>query len=211
MKNLNPFVGGPSSAMVPYNQQQLAEAAPALYKAQFLGQEIGFASEADYLKAKMALEKKMSSAGVRVTDDSLGSGDFLGTAGKGIATVGAFLAGRNLKNKVDDLDDALDEQEDARAELQALLSNTTLAPLITPLLRWLAAERTATEAAQAALEDQILAQDLQAGGGVAELVSKFSKGEGFGSNFGSTAALAVGGVGLGLAFSNRNNDRRRRR
>ena len=139
--------------------------------------------------------------------------NFLPTLGNGLQTVGAFLAGRNLQGKIDELDTALDDQADARAELEQLRSNATLAPLISPLLRFLDSERAATQSAQAALEDQVLAQDLQAGGGVANLIGAMSKGGSGGgmlgggsSGFGTAAALGIGGVGLGLMFSGRNNN-----
>lgn len=209
----NPFAAGGSTALAPVN---MAGEVATTYKANFLGVEINFATEADFLKAQMAVQRRAGGAqALQNSDDSggglFGGSNFLPTMGNGLQTVGAFLAGRNLQGKVDDLDDALDEQASARAELEALRSNATLAPLINPLLRFLEAERSATQSAQAALEDQILAQDLQAGGGVANLIGTLTKGNGGGtlgggsSGFGTAAALGLGGVGLGLMFSGRNN------
>lgn len=210
----NPYGGGQS--MVRYEEPQ----SPTGYEAEVFGEKIRFASEADYLKAKMALQKRMGGGVARgnIGSDESGSmggilgGNFLETAGVGLQTVGAFLAGRNLNEKIDALDDALDEQAAARAEIEQLRTNVSVAALITPLLRFLDAERTATETAQAALEDQVLAQDLQAGGGVAQLVSKFTKG-GYGDNgsgstggIGTIAAVGIGGLGLGALMSKRNNN-----
>jgi hypothetical protein len=65
----------------------------------------------------------------------------------------------------DALDDALDEHAAARAELDPPRANSSLAPLIPPLLRFYHSEHTATETAHAAIQDQVLSQDLQAGGG----------------------------------------------
>ena len=201
----NPFAAGQSTAMVPADMS-------TGYKANLMGVEINFASEADYLKAQMALAKKGGgfSPGSDDGGGMFGGSNFLPTLGNGLQTVGAFLAGRNLQGKVDDLDVALDEQAAARAEIETLRSNASLAPLIGPLLRVLDAERNATQSAQAALEDQILAQDLQAGGGVANLIGNFTKGGGMGgggsSGLGSTAAIGLGGLGLGLMFSRSNNN-----
>ena len=210
----NPFAAGGSTAMVPVNMTQ--EVAPMGFKGSFFGVEINFATEADYLKAQMAVQRRMGGGAQAASASDEGGGlfggsNFLPTMGNGLQTVGAFLAGRNLQGKVDDLDDALDDQASARAELENLRSNATLAPLIGPLLKFLDSERSATQSAQAALEDQILAQDLQAGGGVANLIGTLTKGNGGGSlgggssGFGTAAALGLGGVGLGLMFSGRNN------
>lgn len=204
----NPFAGG--SSMVRYEAPEVS-----YYEADVFGEKIRFATEADYLKAKMAMQRRLGGgarSGSSSSDDGgILGGNFLETAGVGLQTVGAFLAGRNLSDKVDQLDDALDDQAAARAELEGLRQNPSVGILITPLLRFLDAERSATETAQAALEDQVLAQDLQAGGGVANLVSKFSKGgsyggEGGGMSTGTVAAVAAGGLGLAAIMSNRRNN-----
>lgn len=206
----NPFAGG--NSMVRY-EEKTPEA--SYYEADIFGEKVRFVTEADYLKAKMALQKRMGS-GARSSggsdDGGILGGNFLETAGVGLQTVGAFLAGRNLNDKIDQLDDALDDQAAARAELELLRQNPSVGILITPLLRFLDAERSATETAQAALEDQVLAQDLQAGGGVANLVSKFTKGgsyggdSGGGMSTGTVAAVAAGGLGLAAIMSNRRNN-----
>ena len=205
----NPFAA-PNNQMMPY---QAPEMAPTSFKGTFLGVEINFASEADFLKAQMAYEKKKKAVGLPSvdSDDEGGSfgGDGLNIAGQAIKTVGAFLAGRNLADKVEEIQDALDAQTTARAELAQLTNDTTFARLMPALLRYLDAERDATEAAQSALEDQILAEDMRVGGGVAQLVNQFSK-RSSGGGFGTSAAVGAAGLGIGMMFS-RNRDRDRRR
>ena len=206
----NPFAGG--SSMVRYEAPEVS-----YYEADVFGEKIRFATEADYLKAKMAMQRRLGGgarSGSSSSDDGgILGGNFLETAGVGLQTVGAFLAGRNLSDKVDQLDDALDDQAAARAELEGLRQNPSVGILITPLLRFLDAERSATETAQFALEDQVLAQDLQAGGGVANLVSKFTKSgsygggdSGGGTSTGTIAAVAAGGLGLAAIMNRRNNN-----
>jgi hypothetical protein len=217
VKQLTGSVGGGNNPFAAPNNQmtQYAEMAPTSFKGTFLGVEINFASEADFLKAQMAYEKKKKAIGLPSvdSDDEGGSfgGEGLAIAGQAIKTVGAFLAGRNLADKVEEIQDALDAQNTARQELAQLVNDTTFARLMPALLRYLDAERDATEAAQSALEDQILAEDMRVGGGVAQLVQQFSKrGGSMGSNFGSTAAVGLGGLGLGMMFS-RGRDRDRKR
>jgi hypothetical protein len=183
------------------------------YKANFLGQDVVFADEAQYLKVKFAYEQKIGKGGAP-TDGSEESGEgLLGTMGKALPTVAAFLNGRNLQTKIEDLDDALDAQKAARAELAALPPGATMGDLMPKLLKYLDAEREATELAQAALEDQVLAEDIRVGGGVAQLIQSFTKGGGGsfgGSNFGTAAAVGIGGLGLASMFSrsDRRNSRR---
>lgn len=209
----NPFAGG--SSMVRYEAPEMS-----YFEADVFGEKIRFATEADYLKAKMAMQKRFGGGARSVSssdDGGIFGGNFLETAATGLQTVSAFLTGRNLADKIDQLDDALDEQEAARAELEQLRQNPNVGILITPLLRFLDSERSATVTAQLALEDQVLAQDMQAGGGVASLVSKFTKNGSYGGESGPSniAAVAAGGLGLGLILTNRrtnnNNDRRSRR
>ncbi len=199
---VNPFTPSPGGAMV----------AQTGYKATFLGQEVIFADEAQYLKAKYALEKKTGGNASMSDDDSGTGGNFLGTMGQGLNTVAAFLNGRNLQNKIDDLDDALDAQKAARTQLAALPPGATVGDLLPPLLKLLDAEREATELAQAALEDQVLAEDIRTGAGVAQLISNFSKG-GMGSmgggNFGTAAAIGIGGLGLASIFSRKSDKKNR--
>ena len=202
---VNPFTPSPGGAMV----------AQTGYKASFLGQEIVFQDEAQYLKVKYAYEQKIGKGGggfSESSEESGSGGNFLGTMGQGLNTVAAFLNGRNLQNKIDDLDDALDAQKAARTQLAALPPGATVGDLLPPLLKLLDAEREATELAQAALEDQVLAEDIRTGAGVAQLISNFSKG-GMGSmgggNFGTAAAIGIGGLGLASIFSRKSDKKNR--
>ena len=158
---VNPFTPSPGGAMV----------AQTGYKATFLGQEVIFADEAQYLKVKYAYEQKIGKGGggfSESSDEGGMGGNFLGTMGQGLNTVAAFLNGRNLQGKIEDIDDALDTMKATRAQIAA---------------------------------------------GVAQLVQNFTKGSGGtlgGSNFGTVAAIGVGGLGLASLFS-RGNDKRSRR
>ena len=200
---VNPWTG--PTAMVPAGQQATG------YKASFLGQEIVWQDEAQYLKVKYAYEQKLGKGGGGFSESSEESGGngFLGTMAQALPTVAAFLNGRNLQNKIDDLDDALEAQKAARAQLAALPNGATVGDLLPPLLKLLDAEREATELAQAALEDQVLAEDIRVGGGVAQLISNFSKGGGMGSmgggNFTTAAAVGIGGLGLASLFKRKSD------
>jgi len=203
---VNPFAS-PQTAMVPAGQQAMG------YKANFLGQDVVFADEAQYLKVKYAYEQKIGKGGAPSDGTDESGGGFLGTMGRALPTVAAFLNGRNLQSKIDDLDDALDAQKAARAQLAALPPGATVGDLMTPLLKLLDAEREATELAQSALEDQVLAEDIRVGGGVAELVSNFTKSGGMGSlgggGFGTAAAVGIGGLGLAAMFSRKSDKKKR--
>ena len=184
------------------------------YKANFLGQDIMFADEAQYLKVQMAYEKKTGKGGSTSSDSSeegVGGG-MLGMMGQAMPTVAAFLNGRNLQTKIDDLEDALATQTAARSELAALPPGATVGDLVPKLLKYLDAEREATELAQAALEDQVLAEDIRVGGGVAQLIQSFTKGNGGGlggGSFGTAAAVGIGGLGLAAMFSRKSDKKRR--
>ena len=200
---VNPFTPSPGGAMVVQTG----------YKATFLGQEVIFADEAQYLKAKYALEKKTGGNASMSDDDSGTGGNFLGTMGQGLNTVAAFLNGRNLQGKIEDIDDALDTMKATRGQIAALPAGATVGDLVPLLVKYLDAERDATELSQEALEAQVLAEDIRTGAGVAQLVQNFTKGSGGtlgGSNFGTVAAIGVGGLGLASLFS-RGNDKRSRR
>ena len=208
IKQLTGAVGGGANPFTPSSGGAML--AQTGYKATFLGQDVVFADEAQYLKAKYALEKK--TGGIATSDDDGGmlGGNFLGTMGQGLNTVAAFLNGRNLQGKIDDIDDSLAVMATTRAQIAALPTSATVGDLVPLLLKYLDAERDATELSQEALETQVLAEDIRVGGGVAQLVQNFTKGSGGtlgGSNFATVAAVGVGGLGLASLFS-RNTDRR---
>ena len=185
------------------------------YKATFLGQEVIFADEAQYLKVKYAYEQKIGKGGggfSESSDEGGMGGNFLGTMGQGLNTVAACRNGRNLQGKSEDIDDALDTMKATRVQIAALPNGATVGDLVPLLVKYLDAERDATELSQAALEDQVLAEDIRTGAGVAQLISNFSKG-GMGSmgggNFGTTAAIGIGGLGLASIFSRKSDKKNR--
>ena len=222
----NPFMSSAqNTSMVPYNPNQgVVPAQQGGFRAKINGVDVTFASEADYLKADRALREMVESQNVPALGGaarSAGSGmNWLRTGANAADAVAGFLNGRNIRRKLDDLDDALVESRDARQELDNVeRSNATLAPLIPVLRRLFLAERDATEASISVLEDQLTAVDIQAGSGVAKVAADLmgpsnpgTTTQGEGSGVGS--ALAVGGAGLGLGLllsNNRDGDRTRRR
>ncbi|MBL9009021.1 MAG: hypothetical protein JNJ46_32470, partial [Myxococcales bacterium] len=131
-------------------------------------------------------------------------------------TVAGFLNGRNIRRKLEDLEDALADSRDARAELDTL---TVKFPDLIPVLRRLfLAERDATEASVSVLEDQLTAVDIQTGSAVAKVAADFmgdrpASPAGGGDGIGTALAVGGAGLGLGLLMSNSRDDRggRRRR
>ena len=80
---VNPFTPSPGGAMV----------AQTGYKATFLGQEVIFADEAQYLKVKYAYEQKIGKGGggfSESSDEGGMGGNFLGTMGQGLNAVGVY-------------------------------------------------------------------------------------------------------------------------
>lgn len=67
------------------------------------------------------------------------------TGANAAEAVAAFLQGRNVRRKLDDLQDALDDQKAAADELDVLANNTKYVELIPALKKALKAERYATE------------------------------------------------------------------
>ena len=231
----NPFMTGQpqSTALAPYTPpgQMTQPAQQGGYRATINGVQVTFASEADYLKADRALRDMIESQNV----PSLGgmpavgggggggggsSGRWLRTGANAADAVAGFLNGRNIRRKLEDLDDALLDSRDGRAELDALERGGKYPDLIPVLRRLFLAERDATEASVSVLEDQLTAVDIQTGSGVAKVAADFitdrpaTTAAGGGDGLGT--ALAVGGAGLGLGLllsSNRDErgGRRRRR
>jgi len=144
---------------------------------------------------------------------------WLRTGADAAEAVAAFLQGRNVRRTLDELQDALDDAKAARAELETLANSTKYAELIPILKKCLIAERNATEASTALLEDQLTAIDIQTGAGVARVAGDLYEGysgrggAGAGDSTGSLLAVGAAGLGLGLLFSNNrdNNSRSRRR
>ena len=222
----NPFLGGGTqqTGLVLANQSTQAVQTGG-YRARVGNADVMFASEADFLKADKAWRDAMQEQG---TTPTLGGGggrggggglSWLRTGADAAEAVAAFLQGRNVRRTLDELQDALDDSKAARAELETLSNSTKYAELIPILKKCLIAERNATEASTALLEDQLTAIDIQTGAGVARVAGDLYEGysgrggAGAGDSTGSLFAVGAAGLGLGLLFSNNrdNNSRSRRR
>ena len=210
----NPFGGGGSQnqSMVPYNPSAAGVPAPTGgFRARIGNVDVAFASEADYLKADKAL-REMRQQEMIPTVGGYGGGmggmggtsGFVRTGANAAEAVGSFLAGRNIRRKVEDVQDAIDDSRAALAELDALAASGKYPELIPILRRAFTAERDATEAHLGAFEDQLTALDIGAGSGVAKVVADLvldrpsSPMENQGGGIGT--ALAVGGAGLGIGL-----------
>ena len=227
----NPFMTGQpqTTALAPYTPpgQMTSPAQPGGYRATINGVQVTFASEADYLKADRALRDMIESqnipslGGVPTVGGGGGAGggggrSWLRTGANAADTVAGFLNGRNIRRKLEDLEDALADSRDARAELDTL---TVKFPDLIPVLRRLfLAERDATEASVSVLEDQLTAVDIQTGSAVAKVAADFmgdrpASPAGGGDGIGTALAVGGAGLGLGLLMSNSRDDRggRRRR
>jgi len=223
----NPFMSQSSTSMVAMGQPSMVaqQQQQVGYRARIGTVDVTFATEADYLKADRALREMAEAQNVPAVGGlaarSIGSSaSWLRTGANAAEAVGAFLNGRNIRRKLEDLDNSLTESRDARAELDVLeRGNAVLAPLIPTLRRLFLAERDATEASISVLEDQLTAVDIQAGSGVAkvaaDLMGNAKPSTGEGSGLGTAVAVGGAGLGLGLLLSNNrdssSNTRRRRR
>ncbi|MFO0572385.1 MAG: hypothetical protein U1A78_00160 [Polyangia bacterium] len=220
----NPFMSSGSTSMVPYNPNQgvVAPTQQGGFRAKINGVDVTFASEADYLKADRALREMVESQNVPslggLSRGTGGTSGWLRTGANAADAVAGFLNGRNIRRKLDDLEDSLADSRDARQELDAIeRNNATLAPLIPVLRRLFLAERDATETSISVLEDQLVAVDIQTGSGVAKVAADLIKdgpslGDSSGGGLGTAVAVGGAGLGLGLLLSNnRDSERTRRR
>jgi hypothetical protein len=114
-----------------------------------------------------------------------------------------FFRGRNLRQKRDDLVQAISASNTARDKLSSLTGKDT-SGVASAVLDCLQAESDVNAAAIGILDDQILGVDVQAGTGVARVMADLWDGMapgGFGAGGNSALPLlAVGGVGLGLGL-----------
>ena len=214
----NPFLTPiQQGGMVPYNPNAAMSNPSTGYRARINGQDINFASEADFLKAER-LWQEMSAAQASVPSfgngggggNGRGTGAWLRTGADAAAAVGAFLNGRAIRNKLNDLQDSLDDRRAAMAELDVLANNTKFVELIPVLKKLFLAERDSTETSVALLEDQLTAVDIQTGAGVAKVVGDMYEGgmtRSYGSGSESLMAVGAGGLGLGLLLSNNRDNR----
>ena len=214
----NPFMGGGAqTALVPFNPSANQPVQVGGYRAKIGNTEIMFASEADFLKADKAFREQVEVQNVPSVGGLGGGGGtkgWLRTGANAAEAVAGFLQGRNIRRKLEDLQDYLDDAKAAANELDQLANNTKYAELIPVLQKALRAERNATESSIALLEDQLTAVDIQTGAGVAKVVGELWDGSGGRSGSDSAGTLlgvGAAGLGLGLLFNNNNNDRRSRR
>lgn len=218
----NPFMSGgtQTGAIVPYNPSANQPAQAGGYRARVGNTDVMFSSEADFLKADKAWREQMQDQGVPTVgggggSGSRGTGSWIRTGAEAAAAVGAFLQGRNIRRRLEDLEDALHDQKVAADDLAALANNTKYAELIPVLLKAFKAERYATETSITLLEDQLTAVDIQTGAGVAKVAGELWEGSGgaFSGRSDTGTLLSVGatGLGLGLLFANSREDRRPRR
>lgn len=215
----NPFGGNGSTAMVPSGTQVPATQG---YRATVFGAEVSYLTEADFLKADRAAREYMTQRQQGPTLGGIG-----GLSGMGSATgwlrsganaadaVAGFLNGRDIRRRIDDLDDALADSRSAMVELDGLeRANPTLAPLVPVLRRLFLAERDATESSVSVLESQLTAVDIQTGAGVARVASDLmerSGGSSEGSGIGTAVAVGGAALGAGLLLSRDDRGGRRRR
>jgi hypothetical protein len=208
----NPLMGGGTGAAMTVYQQ------PSGYPARLPnGQVINFATEADYLKAdsfvKSMIQQPAALGAPTIGGGaaaSLGSGrGLLNTAADGAETVAAFLEGRNLRRRRDDLLDALDQHRAAKAELDAMVSKYP--DLIPVLSRLFNAERDTTDAAIQTIEDMITAIDIQTGAGVARVAGDLLSDSPTINVGGNALAIGAAGLGLGVLLSGDRGRGRRRR
>ena len=213
----NPFLTPiQQGGMVPYNPNAAMSSPSTGYRARINGQDINFASEADFLKAERlwqeasAAQSSIPSFGSGGGGNGRGTGAWLRTGADAAAAVGAFLNGRAIRNKLTDLQDSLDDRKAAMAELDVLANNTKFAELIPVLKKLFLAERDSTETSVALLEDQLTAVDIQTGAGVAKVVGDLYEGgtaRPYASGSESLMAVGAGGLGLGLLLSNNRDNR----
>jgi hypothetical protein len=218
----NPFMGGgtQTGAMVPYNPSANQPVQAGGYRARVGNVDVMFSSEADFLKADKAWREQMQDQGAPIVGGgggSRGTGSWIRTGAEAAAAVGAFLQGRNIRRKLEDLEDALHDQKAAADDLAGLANNTKYAELIPVLLKAFKAERYATETSITLLEDQLTAVDIQTGAGVAKVAGELWEGSGGASagrsdtGVGTILGVGAAGLGLGLLFANSRDDRRSRR
>jgi hypothetical protein len=195
------------------------------FSARLGNQEIGFRSEADYLKVNAYIQQLQSNnssipqLGSSVTSGmgmGMGSntGQWIQQGANAMQGISNYFQGRNLRQRLRDIQDSQDEQDRARQELMGLQSKYP--ELIPTLLRALDAERRSTEAQAVLIEDEIGWVDLQTGASVANFFGSYltnNSSQGVGGFLGNGVGIAAVGLGVGWMLtrdSSNNSDRRRR-
>ena len=149
------------------------------------------ASEQDYREAEMAwremnmreLGGRMGNMGANMSNMGMmggmmnrgsGGAGFLRTGADAAEAVTGFFAGRNLRQKRDDLLSAMDAETAARGRIGGLSGKYS--DLIPAILDWIASEQQVTATAVSVIDDQIFALDMQAGVGVVRTMSDLGDG-----------------------------------
>lgn len=195
LDNGNPFGAGAGGAMTPYS-------APAgrTYTLMINGQNIAFASEADLLKAQMALQGLNGAAVPGIGGQGT---PWLGIASNAASALNNFFARANIDRKIKDYQRVIAQQLDARNRLGNFSSKY---PDLVPLLQEMFdQERRATEIAIAAMEDLLTANGVAVGVDVVRLANDFLANRNntnsvFGGGSGSTGTLLAAGAGVGLGL-----------
>ena len=202
----NPFNPG-SQQMTQSNN-----AMPTAYSAMVGNVQINFASEADLLKAKLAIQQ-MTGGGQQAGLPQLlpgggggmggGMGSWLPLAANAGSAINNIFQRGNLDRKIKDYTRHLQNLSEARRRVEGL--QTKYPDLVPALLDMVDAERGATETAQAALEDMLSANGVAIGVDVVKVASDWianSNQSGGGGIFsgGSSSALLAGGLGLGAGL-----------
>lgn len=217
MDSGNPFGGGggASQAMVPMNQ---AAGGTRQYTVMIGNQTVAFASEADMLKAQMALQNLQAGGGSApqlLGGAQGGTTNWLNVASNAASAINNLFSRSNLDRKLKEYDRAIEQNTRSREALAALQSKY---PDLVPVLQdVLLAERRATETAQAALEDLMAANGVAIGVDVTRVASDFLADRNgaspsiFQGGSGTGTLLAAGaGLGVGLLASRSSSDRDRR-
>ena len=130
--------GAQTGAIVPYNPSANQPVQTAGYRAKIGNTEVMFASEADFLKADKAFREQVEVQNVPSLGglgSSGGTKSWLRTGANAAEAVAGFLQGRNIRRKLEDLQDYLDDAKAAANELDQLANNTKYAELIPVLQR----------------------------------------------------------------------------
>ena len=202
----NPYAGGGSSPNLP-------AVAGGGYVAMINGRKVTFASEADAEMAGVAIsEMRGGGSGPRELGQGWqrgggnGGGSSSGTrflrgGADAAEAITGFFRGRNLRQKREDLANAIKAANTARDRLSGL--SGAYPDIVKTLVDCMQAEADVNAAAIGILDDQILGVDMQAGTGVARVMADLWDGmsrDGVGGGGNGFSTLAVGGLGLGLGL-----------
>ncbi|MBL9040263.1 MAG: hypothetical protein JNM83_01605 [Myxococcales bacterium] len=206
--NGNPF------AMQQNQQPQYAPASSGGFPAKIGGVQVMFYSEADALRAQMALQSASGNQAAAAGAPA-GAPNWMNIAANAGSAINNLFLRSNLNRIIDDYQRALTVSNETRARLVQLQSKYP--ELIPVLLDAHDAERKATETAQSALESMVSANGIALGVDVVKIAGDFiQNGNGpasiFSGNSGSGTLLAgAAGLGVGLlaarSTTNSNNSR----